>query len=293
MEQGKVYRYGGKVRADRAEVRPSGTGWLAKIVASVLAVAFVSLAAWWLWPKGAEPQPEDPAVKALKAPKAPKSVKEAKPAKPARDRNAEPRQERKAKRPERRPAASPAEGPKVISVVTNDAGFILTTVEENGRTNLLTDTVVKPVFRNPMHQLIAAAIGGAYESEMAPLPLGPGDDAALRAALKVEIPDLPDDTEAVRRLKEAVRATRKDMEALLDGGHTVEEILTQHRELWNENVKIRREMKEECRRLMAEGDGAAAAEYLERINRSFRDMGIPEMTPDELQPRGKRRREQR
>lgn len=178
----------------------------------------------------------------------------------------------------------------VVSCVTND-DFIITKIKnENGKVETVTESLVPPVFANPMNQLIAAAIGGAYDNELPPLPTGPGDDAALREALKHPIKDLPDDTEEVKKLKAAVRATRQEMGNLLDQGMTVQEILTQHAELWNDNAKIRREMKEEYRGILAKGDEEGAAEYLEKINAAMQRMGIPAIAPEEIKPKGKKKR---
>ena len=190
----------------------------------------------------------------------------------------------------RNPDSPPSHPGKIVSVVTNEAGFILTTIEEDGKQKIITDTLTPPTFKNPMHQLIAAIITTDNGSEMAPLPLGPGDDAAMRAALKLPIKDLPTDTEEIKKLKDAVRATRKDIESLMDQGISVSEIFTQHRELWNENIKIRNEMIGEYRRFLTEGDVEAAGQYLEQINRSFREMGIPEIEEADIQPKGKKKR---
>ena len=279
-------------KAPRRKVRNVEGAASRKGAAYVLAVAFVLLSVgglWWWLARPAETAtllPEKPIPKAI-----PDEVVVGNSA--AEQQNA-PRQSLGKSAPKKHGAmtgnSKKIDGKHVVSVVTNDAGFILTTVEENGTTNIITDTLHPPVFKNPMHQLIAAAIAGGYDSEMAPLPLGPGDDIAMREALKVEIKDSPDDTEDVKRLKEAVRATRRDIAALMDQGATVEEILTQHRELWNENVNIRNEMKFECMRLLRDGDYDAAEQYLERINRSFREMGIPEIGADDVQPAKRKKR---
>lgn len=173
---------------------------------------------------------------------------------------------------------------EVVSVITNSSGFILTAVvDENGKTNIVTETVEPQTFKNPMLQLIAAAIGGAYDSELAPLPpVGPEGVKQLRDALKVEIPDLPGDTEEIFRIKDAVRQTRKEMIELIDDGVSIGEIFTQHREMWNENVKIRREIKQEYIDTLSRGDADAAAEYLHRVNGVFREMGIPELSEGEI-----------
>ena len=188
------------------------------------------------------------------------------------------------------PDSQPSHTSNIVSVVTNEAGFILTTIEEDGKRKIITESLTPPTFKNPMHQLIAAIVAMDNGSEMAPLPLGPGDDAAMRAALKLPIKDLPTDTEEIKKLKDAVRATRKDIESLMDQGISVSEIFTQHRELWNENIKIRNEMIGEYRRFLTEGDVEAAGQYLEQINRSFREMGIPEIEEADIQPKGKKKR---
>lgn len=172
----------------------------------------------------------------------------------------------------------------VISVVTNSSGFILSTIiDENGKTNIITETVEPQTFKNPMLQLIAAAIGGSYDSELAPLPpVGPEGVKQLRDALKVEIPDFPDDTEMISRIKDAVRRTRKEMVNLIDEGVSIGEIFTQHQEVWNENVKIRREIKQEYIDTLSNGDTKGATEYLHKVNGIFREMGIPELSESEI-----------
>ena len=223
----------------------------------------------------------------------PAHIEEAKPRNPV-----QPRAEVPASASRRRSVAADGGQPrgglaKVLSTTTNDAGFIVTTiVDANGETNLLTETVIPQTFTDPMLQIIAAAVGGAYESELAPLPpIGPEGDAQLRAALKVDVPDLESDTEDIRRLKEAVRNTREEMLRLLDGGTSVNEILTQHQELWNENVRIRREMKAEYMQTLKNGDAEAAAEYLRKVNGVFRSMGITEISEDEVKVKPRRGKE--
>jgi len=270
---------------------PLGRGRAAICACLFAAIAVAAAIVWWMARQGGEPtsapakREARPAVKDAKSP-APKVARRAVSgdAKPSA---------RRAETPPVRPRESADGEPKIASVVTNDAGFVVTTVvDADGKTNLVTETLHPQTFTNPMLQLIAAAVGGAYENELAPLPpVGPEGDKQLREALKVEVPDLPDDTDEVRKLKEAVRATRKEMLTLLDQGISVNEILTQHRELWNENAHVRREMKESYRRMLKDGDEEGAAKYLENINGVFRGMGITELSADEVRVKPRRRKE--
>ncbi len=283
--------------APHARSASRGTLWRAAILAAILAVLGGGI---WLWLSGRRGGDETAPNEQQRGQTARTRADGApvRHAGPQRQDEVEvhPTSEKSPDGPARAPAVAAAAEPaprRVVSVVTNDAGFILTTIEENGKTTIQTDTLHPPVFKNPMHQLIAAAVAGSSDSEIAPLPLGPGDEAAMREALKVEIKDLPDDTDEVKRMKDAVRATKEDIAALLDKGVSVSEIFTEHRTLWNENLKIRNEMKASYQRLLQDGDDAAAAQYLEKINGSFREMGIPEITPEEMSTGGKRKRRKR
>lgn len=271
----------------RVAGQPGGEGRFRAGLMLAVGVAALALGlVAWLWPHPAS-APTKGQVPAVAKPKTSGHPVE----KPARPHAVPP-----AVRPVPEKAAAPRAAraglAHIAAVVTNGAGFVVTTVvDADGRTNLVTETLRPQTFTDPMLQLIAAAVGGAYESELAPLPpVGPEGNAQLRTALEVEIPDLPDDTDEVRRLKEAVRSTREEMLKLLDKGLSVGDILTQHQELWNENVRIRREMKDEYRRTLASGDEDAAAAYLEKVNGVFRDMGIPEITADEVRVRTRRKR---
>ncbi len=256
------------------------------LAGSILLVAAIGGVWWWLaGARDARPYqpPADP-------PKSTKSVREVKPKAP-------PKQEAKpvAAKPKVRAGAAVAKTSHAVgvqSVVTNENGFIITTeIDASGKTNILTTTVKPPTFTNAIDQLVAAAIGGAYDKELAPLPtVGPEGDAALRAALKQPIVDLPGDTAEIRLMKQGVREARESMVQLLDKGLTVNEILTQHQELWNENARVRNEMKAEYAKVLRSGDAEAAEAFRQKVNEVFAGMGIVEIREDEVSLGGKKRK---
>ena len=268
----------------------------ARWAAAVAAVAAVGVGVWW-WLAARPPVAAKPVVEvrpearplrprdAKSAPAKPAPAKPA-PAKPtpkpaAADTNAQ----------ERVPSAPPPG--TVLSVRTNDNNLVITeVVGPNGKKKLLTTELRKPVFSNPADQLIAAAMNASMTGQMAPLPLGPEADLYFKEAMKRPIPDDPDDTEEVKRMKQAVRETREEIARLMEQGQTFAEILEQHRELWNENVRIRESVVAEYRKIVRSGDEEEARRYMERMNASLGQMGIPPLTESDGHSKKRKRKEE-
>ncbi len=284
-EGGKAKRLepAGQPRQSGHQVRARALGILGVLGILVILVGV----AWWLARPQVKP-PSDP-------PKSAKPVREARP-KPQPKPAVKPEAAKPPAKPEPKPApVAKTGGPPpgtVISVRTNDNNLIITAVVgPNGKTNLVTTEVHKPIFSNPSDQLIAAAMSATMSGQMAPLPLGPENDWQFKEAMKKPILDDPDDTDEVKRMKQVVRETRQQIAELMEQGQTFAEILAQHRELWNENVKIRDGVVAEYRRVVASGNEEEARRYLSTMNAALSQMGIPPLTESDGQP--KRRRERK
>ncbi len=179
----------------------------------------------------------------------------------------------------------------VLSVRTNDNNLVITeVVGPNGKKKLLTTELHKPVFSNPADQLIAAAMNATMTGQMAPLPLGPESDLYFKEALKKPILDDPDDTEEVKRMKQVVRETREEIVKLMERGQSFAEILEQHRELWNENVRIREGVVAEYRKIVRSGNEEEARIYMEKMNATLGQMGIPPLTENDGQSKKRTRK---
>ena len=131
-------------------------------------------------------------------------------------------------------------------------------------------------------------MNAAMSGQMAPLPLGPEADLYFKEAIKKPIRDNPDDSEEVKRMKQVVRETREQIVELMDKGLSFAEILEQHRELWNENVKIREGVVAEYRRIVASGDEEEAKKYADAVNVTLGQLGIPPLTENDAHSRRKK-----
>ncbi len=179
----------------------------------------------------------------------------------------------------------------VISVRTNDNDLVITAiVGPNGKTNLHTKAVHEPIFSNPSDQLIAAAMNASMTGQMAPLPLGPESELQFKAALKKPILDNPGDSEEVKRMKQVVRETREQIAELMEKGQSFAEILTEHRNLWNENIKVREGIVAEYRRLLSSGDEIGANHYRNTMNIALGQMGIPPLTENDGHSKRRKKR---
>lgn len=261
-----------------------------RAVPYVLAVAFVVLVGGiWLWKNGADEAKEtkEPPAQRKVAPlkrtsPSPRHVETPRPAKTDEAGSTPPPQQENAK-------AASESGGTVVSVRTNDNNLIITTVVDSyGNTNLLTTPVHEPVFSNPSDQLIAAVLNGTADDELPPLPpMGSEVEVQFKEAMKREIPDAEGDSDIVRQMKHAVREARSQIMELLNRGATVKSIIEEHRNLWNENVKIRDGVKAEYHRILGGGDVEGATEYIRTMNVALGQMGI---APISERQRGKKKR---
>jgi len=261
------------------------------ILAAVLAAA--GGAWWWLAAREDARPPEPKADKVVKDVKVARDVKDLKGIKPSKGLNGgkdrKPKAAPKPTEPVAKTGGTPQPG-TVLSVRTNDNNLVITeVVGPDGKKRLETTELRKPIFSNPSDQLIAAAMSASIGGgQMAPLPLGPESDWQFKAAMKKPILDDPDDTEEVKRMKQVVRETRQQIAELMEQGQSFADILTQHRELWNENVKIRDGVVAEYRKIARSGNEEEARRYLNTMNAALGQMGIPPLTEDDGQSRRRR-----
>ena len=284
---------GSRVARDR---RASGTLAPAKrrTIPYVLSVALVALIIgggvwWWAARSASAPyrptEPKKPTKTDIVKPKIQHEAKHA--AKPIEASSAKPVEETPAAK---LPKRSPPPG-TVLSVRTNDNDLVISeVVGPDGKTNLVTTALHEPVFSNLADQLIATVMNASMTGQMAPLPLGPETDWQFKAAMKKPIFDNPDDSDEVKRMKQVVREAREQIAALMDQGHSFAEILAEHRELWNENIKIREGVVAEYRKIVKSGDEAEARHYLNTMNAALGQMGIPPLTENDGHSRRRRTR---
>ena len=76
----------------------------------------------------------------------------------------------------------------------------------------------KPVFDNASDDQLAMAVGGGGTQAIAPIPMTAASEAEFLKSLERPIVISEDDSEQVKRLKEAVRNAREAMKQMMDEG---------------------------------------------------------------------------
>ena len=184
-----------------------------------------------------------------------------------------------AKTAETEPAPETAKEPvrdesQPLSVVTNASGYIIETYLRDGkRTKVIKEP--PPIFTNPADQVISWMMSAQPGQEIPPFPIDKSIEEDFKRSLTNNLAVLDTDDEKVAALKQSVLETRRELVKMLEKGYTVQEALTEHRRLVNENAKIRTDALLELQKIKADGDLEGAKKYVFKMNTAFRQMGIP------------------
>ena len=139
----------------------------------------------------------------------------------------------------------------------------------------------KRVFEHGTDQLIAMATSAPEGGLIPPLPaIGAAETDEFIASLSKPIVIDDDDTDAVKDVKRRVQAVRADIAKALaeNPGKEISDILNEHREIFNDNSKIRAGIMVELERILnEEGDVAGAKKYRDTMNYALQQMGIKEI----------------
>lgn len=270
---------------------PHSKGRSALVAATLLFVVVLGGGVWWLCVGGGEEPKttiEQKITKTDIVKSAPRS--ETKPTAPKPTASAKAPNVDEAPKTDAKPLAGPPPG-TVLSVRTNDNNLVISeVVQPDGRVKLVTTELHPPIFPNPSDQLIAAAMNASMTGQMAPMPIGPESELQFKAALKRPIEDNPDDSDEVKRMKQMVREARAQIADLMDRGQSFAQILEEHRNLWNENVKIREGVVAEYRKIVRSGDEEGARHYFNTMNTALGQMGIPPLTENDAHSKKRKTR---
>lgn len=242
-------------------------------IAGVIVVLGAAVAAWWLWPTG------DSAGETA-VPQARQRIKEVASA-----------QRGEAPRPQDEKPAAEAQPTnltdrakmlwrgkpvKTWNVVTNGVRVEQLIVTADGlRYKMIRELDVLPTGTD---QLLAMALSDRNGGG-APMPGGDSKqlDKQFLESLKKPIVINPDDSEAVRNVKEAVAAAREEMAELLKSGRSFSEVLAEAKQVNKENHETRTKAMAEYNEILRSGDKEAAEQYLFKVNLALQQMGIEEI----------------
>ena len=168
---------------------------------------------------------------------------------------------------------------KVENAYTNGIGTRVTIYRTpDGKRHMFVQPARSPL-PTGVDEVIAMAVAGQPNAQIPPIPIRKGVDMdqQFREALKKEIVVNDTDSDRVKELKQSVIAAREEIKRRMDNGESFAEIIAGHRELSNENNKIRDDALRELRGIVDSGDEVGARDYLNKMNIALQQMGIAPM----------------
>ena len=209
----------------------------------------------------------------------------------ATTQTAEPRERKRLRAPSSTPAGYSDDDPaeerdippekrivEVLSISTNHDGSVLERFYTADGKIRSRQSAPPAVFDNESDQVLAlAAAGAASGGAMPPFPPMADADAAFRKSLEREIIILDGEPEDVKELKRSVIAYREEMRKLVEAGHSVADVLREHRELVNRDAELRAEGTRLVKGFLDRGDEEGARLCLKQVNAELAAIGAQEI----------------
>ena len=175
----------------------------------------------------------------------------------------------------------------------DDGILVKATTNKNGRVVERYQTpdgkmhvVVRPkrrLFYHISDNLIAAVVSNPTDISLPPLPNVHITKAQFLESLETPIAIEPGDSEQDKELKNKVANVRLQIFKMMeeeDGDFN--DILDAHREAWNNNVDLRRDVIKATREFIVEGDMENAEKFLERANKQLEASGLDPVDVDTI-----------
>ena len=166
---------------------------------------------------------------------------------------------------------------EVISVRTNSNGAIIERYRRADGTTAKRIRFPPPIFKTASDSVLALIAQVKPGQSMAPLPSNPVTDEEFLESLNDPIIIEKNDSAEIKALKTSVMALRTEIKALLDQGRSVNEILAEHQAVTHHTEALHVEALKEIKRLIDNGERAAAVDYAVEINKKLQDWGLKEI----------------
>ena len=134
-----------------------------------------------------------------------------------------------------------------------------------------------PTYKSNSDELIAMAMSVPADAEIPPLPFEPANDDQFVESFSKPVEILDTDSEAVKAMKRTVMEARMQIAEMMKNGASFQEVLTEHRELFNSNVQVRNDCINELQEIFDSGDYEGAQKYVDTMNIALQQMGIQEI----------------
>lgn len=140
------------------------------------------------------------------------------------------------------------------------------------------------IFNSGTDELIALATCAPEGGSIPPLPMiDKHDTDRFIESLSEPIEIDEEDTPEIRAVKERVQKVRMEIVQVFRDNPDMElnQILNEHRDIFNHNSRLYAEAKQEYDELLREGDIEGAREYREGLNEAFAEMGVKQIENEE------------
>lgn len=220
---------------------------------------------------------EKPKVKETEKPKT--DAKPRKPTIPSVEKPENPKQEvPKAKMLGKTPTG---EEYVAVEASTNSTGVVesLYTLADGSKKKVVMlqskDTLV---FDNDFDNMLGLIGTTPLDQKLPPMPDLGDMEEQFKKAMKSPIVIREEDSEQAKKMKEAARNLRLEINDLMREGYTLTQILSEYESLRERNVKERHTFQAELNEIYNSGDIEGARDYLEKANEKLEEFGIIPLT---------------
>lgn len=134
------------------------------------------------------------------------------------------------------------------------------------------------VFDNDFDNMLGLIGTTPLDQKLPPMPDLGDMEEQFKKAMKSPIVIREDDTEQAKKMKEAARNLRLEINDLMREGYTLTQILSEYESLRERNVKERHTFQAELNEIYNSGDIEGARDYLEKANAKLEEFGIIPLT---------------
>ena len=258
-----------------AQSKPGKKTWKPVVGGLFAVVAIVALVCVFM--NRTEESVEKPKVKETEKPKT-----EAKPRKPSAPSVEKP-QEPKPEKPKAEVLGKTPTGEEYVAVAasTNSTGVVesmYTLADGSKKKVVMLQSKDTLVFDNDFDNMLGLIGTTPLDQKLPPMPDLGDMEEQFKKAMKSPIVIREEDSEQAKKMKEAARNLRLEINDLMREGYTLTQILSEYESLRERNVKERHTFQTELNEIYNSGDIEGARDYLEKANAKLEEFGIIPLT---------------
>ena len=258
-----------------AQSKPGKQTWKPLVGVLFAVVAIVALVCVFM--NRTEESVEKPKVKETEKPKT--EAKPRKPSAPSVEKPEKPKQEV----PKSEVLGKTPTGEEYVAVEasTNSTGVVesmYTLADGSKKKVVMLQSKDTLIFDNDFDNMLGLIGTTPLDQKLPPMPDLGDMEEQFKKAMKSPIVIREEDSEQAKKMKEAARNLRLEINDLMREGYTLTQILSEYESLRDRNVKERHTFQAELNEIYNSGDIEGARDYLEKANEKLEEFGIIPLT---------------